>query len=308
MRVELAVGGLLAVAGAATALMATDVAPLALNDDTVDVTVPMVDAAGLAKGAAVKVAGVEVGSVGDMELTGAHAMVELHLEADAALRDNVTARVRLESLMGDKYVELSVVDDDPDAPLLVDGDVLPPAGAQVDLDEFLDMLGALLAAIDPNDVGRGLEGLVRALEEDPDRVSRILANLDAASLNARTASESLPTLTGDVRTTLATARSTMRRLDARTDEAGFLLSRADRVLGNLEAGSAPLPDTVLEAQRVLAATGQAVGQVDSAAGKLSGTLDSLGGLSMEELERLLREEGIQVRVKRRKRDKRAPRR
>lgn len=307
MRVEVAVGGLLLVAGAATALMATDVAPLDLTD-TVDVSVPMADATGLVEGAAVKVAGVAVGSVGDMVLTGSQAMVTLELHRDAKLRHNVSARVRMESLLGDKYVELAVSDEHPDAPLLVDGDVLDPAGPQIDLDELIDLLGSLLASIDPEDVGRGLEGLIRALEEDPDRLSRILANVDAASTNALQASQDLPSITGDVRVTLATARSTMRRLDARTDEAGHVLARADRVLGNLEAGSAPLPDTVMEAQRVLTATSQAVASMDSAAGKLSGTLDALDGMSMQEIERLLQEEGIQVRLKRKRDKKRASRR
>ncbi|MBX2796171.1 MAG: MCE family protein [Myxococcales bacterium] len=294
MRYEVGVGGLLLVASAMTGLMALEIGALDFGD-SVDVTVPMADAAGLSSGADVKVAGVSVGVVGDMFLAGDQAMVTLNLEPGAKIRRNVAAKVRMESLLGTKYVELVVDPAGPEEvpPLLMDGDVLDPVPPQYEVDELVEALGRLLEAMDPEQLAHAVRLVTQSLEEDPEQLARILSNLDRTLANSAAASEQLPTLAGDLRVTLATTRATLRNLETRSMEAGHVLARTDRVMASLEASAAPLPETVREARRVLDEARQVVSSIDAAATSIQGTAD---GFSIDTIERVLQEEGIRIRL------------
>lgn len=63
---------------------------------------------GLKKGAAVEVAGVEVGRVEAIHLSpGERAQVTLRLEPDLKLHDDAIASIRTKGIIGDKFVKLS---------------------------------------------------------------------------------------------------------------------------------------------------------------------------------------------------------
>ena len=63
---------------------------------------------GLKKGAAVEVAGVDVGRVESIRLaSGDRAQVTLRLEPDLKLHDDAIASIRTKGIIGDKFVKLS---------------------------------------------------------------------------------------------------------------------------------------------------------------------------------------------------------
>lgn len=293
MRYEIGVGGLLLVAIAMTGVMALKIGALEFGD-TIDVSVPMPDAAGLDEGSEVSVAGVRVGSVGSMFLAGDLAMVTIHLEPQAAIRQDAVARVRMESLLGTKYIELTPGSHD--APLLRDGDVLDPVVEQFEIDELVDALGPFVRLLEPQELSSGLSLLTQTLAEDPERLERMLSNLDTTLVHTSTAAEDLPLLASEARLTLSSTRSMVEQIEARSVHAGQILTRADRLLGDLEASAEPLPQAVAEAQLLVAEAREALAAVQGTTEQLEQTMEALGGFTPAEIERILQEEGIRVRL------------
>lgn len=293
-RHEVGVGCLLLAALAATAVLALQLGRGPGLRDSLDVSVPADDAAGLQAGAVVAVAGVEVGKVQALELDGGRARVHLALDPDAALRTGTRARIRPQSLLGTKYVELAP--GPPDAALLADGDVLAPMPPQVEIDELVEVVGPLVGALDPDVVRRVATALSDALREDPERVARMLVDLERVLANAADTSEQLPELARETRGALAAARATLSSVDQRAREARDTIARADRVLARLEAAAEPLPETVAEARAAVADARATLAKIDAAATDLDAVLDNLSAFDREEVERLLRDEGIRVRL------------
>jgi phospholipid/cholesterol/gamma-HCH transport system substrate-binding protein len=63
--------------------------------------------AGLKSGASVEIAGVQIGSVSKISLSGNFALVELMIDKKYTLRDDDMASVRSKGIIGDKYIRIS---------------------------------------------------------------------------------------------------------------------------------------------------------------------------------------------------------
>lgn len=294
-RHELGVGILVLVAAGLLAWMALEVGALRGLGRFVRVSASLDDAAGLATGAQVKVNGVDVGRVDRMAIEGDHAVIDMELRVDAGLRRDARVAVRARSVLGEKYVEL--LPGSPDAPLLVDGDrldVLPPP---VEIDQLVNQLGPLLSSVDPAAVERTVGALDQALTSDPQRIERMVTDLETILRNGAEASAALPGLVEDTRGTLATVRATAA-------EARPVIARADRVVAQLESATTDLDGTRAEADALLAETrtlvqrGSALaGRLDDNGDRIEQILANIEEIDKWELRRLLREEGIVVRLR-----------
>ncbi len=293
VRNELGVGCLMLAAAAVTAFLALKMGALSgLGHSSLHVSVALADAAGLKPDAPVSVAGVQVGSVASLQASGGHAEVGLALDTDAELYRDARLRVRAASLLGEKYLEIEP--GTPDSGRLRDGDVLPAVGEQVEIDELVGALGPVLAAIDPEDLARAMSALAAALEDDPERVARMLANADEALANAAEATAELPAAVSELRSTLSSARGTLGGVDRRVAEVGPVIARVDGILADVEAADpgaliAEVRSTVGESRTVLAS-------LDGSGKSLSVILDNLSAIDRAELDRMLREEGVLIRL------------
>src|SRR5512143_3700678 len=72
-----------------------------------DVTAEFSDIGGLKVGAAVEIAGVEVGRVTAITLKDYQALVRIHMHGDVKLSDDTIASVKTKGLIGEKFVSLS---------------------------------------------------------------------------------------------------------------------------------------------------------------------------------------------------------
>lgn len=262
--------------------------------DRVDVTVDVPDAVGLPKGAVVAVAGVSVGEVTDLSVHGAMARVSLALDPSAGLRRDASVRIRARSVLGEKYVELTPTSDS--APLLVDGDQLASGPDQTEIDEIVDALGPLVAAIDAEALGESFRAVTELLREDPERLERMLENADRALQNGADASEDLAGTLHQARSVLGRANTTLDGLDARVAHAGRVLEHADRLLTELDAAAEPLPETVAKANAALDEARAAIRPLAGASEDLARVLETLEGFDEDTIRRLLREEGVRVRL------------
>jgi phospholipid/cholesterol/gamma-HCH transport system substrate-binding protein len=80
-----------------------------LGSDTYTLKAHFLSVAGLKSGAAVEMAGVQVGQVEsiDLDLESREAVVQLKINNDLKLSDDVIASVKTAGLIGDKYISLS---------------------------------------------------------------------------------------------------------------------------------------------------------------------------------------------------------
>lgn len=136
------------------------------GEERIQVTATFSDIGDLATDAPVTMADIEVGKVVSIELAGNEALVTLDLEAEAAVPEGVTARVRRTSVLGERIVDIVLPEDlDADSPVLADGDHIDSTEVRSDLEDLVaegsDLFGALSAsqlAILIDEGGKGFGG------------------------------------------------------------------------------------------------------------------------------------------------------
>ncbi|MEZ4323203.1 MAG: MlaD family protein [Myxococcota bacterium] len=284
--------GLVIVTGA---VLLAVMALMASNFDlrpTTTVSVLMEDAVGVGAKADVMVAGVRVGRVADVSVEHDKARVTLEIYDSAGVRKDVGVRMRAKSVLGEKYLEL--LPRSVDAALLQDGDELAPGAPNTEIDEMVNALGPLVEALDPATVHRALASVNEALDEDPERLARMLRNADEALENAAAASRELKPAVAEGRVTLARANRALGELESRARQAEALITHADAVLGDLEQASEPLPELVAKAGSALDDVREVVSPMATATEDLSTILANFRDVDEETLRRLLREDGVRV--------------
>ena len=98
--------------------------------------------AGLKKGSAVEIAGVQIGEVSDISLSNTDAVLTLQIKDEVKLRDDDIVQIRTKGIIGDKYVKISP-GGSPD--LINSGDELSETESAI---EFEDILGKFIHKLD----------------------------------------------------------------------------------------------------------------------------------------------------------------
>jgi phospholipid/cholesterol/gamma-HCH transport system substrate-binding protein len=309
---EVTVGVLVLMAGAALGWMSLKIGALSHLGDTVDVVIEVPDASGLATGAEVKVAGVVIGRITDLGVVHDHAELDLSLDRDAGLRSDVVAQIRARSVLGEKY--LALMPQSATAPLLEDGDHITATVGHTEIDELLNSMGPLLSQVDG--IASLVDRFTTALDEDPERAARMMGHLETLLREGASAAEHAPAMIGETRQTLRDFRKiaqelrpaleslgpTLERLGPMLDKTGEAVATLDRVATKLD--NTDIQGTVGETRALIRDAREAVADGRRALGKIEGTsgdiqtlVDNLAEIDKWELRRLLREEGILVRLK-----------
>jgi phospholipid/cholesterol/gamma-HCH transport system substrate-binding protein len=214
-------------------------------EDTVPVTV-QADRAGLtlASGAAVKLRGVEVGSVGSVDIDGDQVLVTLELDSEQVERvpAGVTAQIVPPTAFGAKYVQLTDTRTDTGTdtgaragPAIRAGDVITADRVTVEVDQAFVNLTKVLDAARPAEVSAALSAVAGAVDARGERIGELITRTDAY---LRSFNPSLPALAADLRVA-------DDALDVYTD------ARADLVRTAVNAGR--ISDTVVDQQASLRA-------------------------------------------------------
>ncbi|MFT6816419.1 MAG: phospholipid/cholesterol/gamma-HCH transport system substrate-binding protein [Myxococcota bacterium] len=292
---ELGVGLLLVGAAAVLGVMALQLGALTGFGESVDVETRFTDVGGLQSGASVAVAGVQIGTVTSLDIDFDRAVVGMSIDPEAGIRQDATAQVRARSVLGEKYVE--IVPHSREAGILQDGDTLQAGPEQTEIDELVSSMGPLVEAIDPVVFQRVLGSLASALEDDPERLSRMLANADTLLANGAQASLELPALMSEGRATLGSLRGTLGRADRAVAKLDALLVDADAVLADVGAATDTLPALADEATMTLREARALVAGFETTKSAVDEVLAGFEGFDKWEIRRLLREEGILVRLR-----------
>jgi phospholipid/cholesterol/gamma-HCH transport system substrate-binding protein len=293
-RNEFGVGLLLIGALAVSGFMAVRIGAFSGFAPRVAVSVAIEDAAGLEVGAAVAVAGVDIGTVDGMEIEHDVAVVSLSILEEAQIRDDAVVRVRARSILGERYLE--VVPQSRSAAPLKSGDTLPRVGQQTEIDEIVNQLGPMLDAVDPELFARLMDGLGRALEDDPERLARMLRNADRMIENAALVSEDLPALSRDVRGSVDAVTRAAWTLDARAKQSEALIGHAEAAMVDLRNAAQPLPALAERTGVILDQAGRVIAPLQGSGEDLATLLARLAAMDADEMERLLLEDGVRVRL------------
>jgi len=286
---------LLLVALAVFTWLSIQVGALRSFGDTFRVVAEFDDAAGLVEDATVKIAGVPVGAVESLELDFDRARVVLLLNHDAGIRSDVRAEIRARSLLGEKYVALRPQSET--AALLGDGDVISNTVSAMDVDKIITRFGPLLDKVNPDDVARIVENLGEVTEGLGRDAPKVFEGLNGLISRLNLAAEAAPELKEEVPLLV----TDLRRLSWKMEKS---LTRAQQTLNAVDAAALAVPGT---AQKLNAALDQvqpsmddlsrAMAQSDEAITGLMSVMAKLEKLDEATLRRLLREEGVLVRLR-----------
>lgn len=266
------------------------------------------DAAGLQVGNEVRVAGVKIGKITDINLRPGAARVEMEVEDDVLLPLETRLEVKLKTLLGQKFIDLQFPrgylaaasgGNDPSgatAGYLADGDVIPRSQTRVPFEiyEAANEGTALLEGIDKRALRRMINVLATTVTDSKEELGRAVVALDRAgkvlSPKSREISsllrntekvtatlaagdqdiEGILTRGADVLGVLAERRETISSLLAATNDLTLNLGLLIRdARGSLELG-------VTDLNRILASVEAETASIDAALSEL-GTAQEMFG-------------------------------
>ncbi len=263
--------------------------------------------AGLDDKAAVRVAGVRVGSVDGIGLDGQRARVTLRLDQPVQLTVGASAAIASAGLLGDKYVEL--IPGPAGGTPLAEGAVLPGV-TPVSFDQAMEQIGEIGESI--QDVTGTLAGSLSGDDENS-RIGRLLTNLEMISADVRdilksnrrqvdstianfesasaTLASELPrlarrmeevlseigSLVGDNRDDLAASLANIKQLSADLQP---VVGNLDTITSRLAAGEGTVGKLLAsdEAHDQLVST---LGTIESGVGELSETLGAIKRIGLD---------------------------
>ncbi|MFF3573998.1 MCE family protein [Nocardia jiangxiensis] len=208
------------------------------------------DVSGLKSGQFVRIAGVEVGQVAKVSVTGnTRARVDFSLDSDVTLTTATRAQIRYENLIGDRYMELSEGPGPTDQ--VPRGATIPAdrTASALDLDAVIGGFRPLFKAMDPGQVNKLSAELIATLQGEGGTIAGILDH--TAQLTATLADRDQ--LIGEVVTNLNAVLGTVDNRDKQFDS---LIDNLQLLISGISKQSQPVADA-------LAHIGSASGSVAS---------------------------------------------
>jgi phospholipid/cholesterol/gamma-HCH transport system substrate-binding protein len=173
-------------------------------------------AAGLAKNAPVRVAGVPVGSVEKVALDQGKAKVTFHLPNHVTIYKDAKAYLKSEGFLGEKYVEITP--GTPGNPKVEPNGMIEQGAPPVDVEQFLSSMSSI--GSDIKEVVKPLGDVVKAI--DPKKVEGIITNFEKAS-------GQLASLAEDSKETIEKAKDAFSQME----DIGEKVNKGEGTLGKL---------------------------------------------------------------------------
>ena len=162
-----------AIAGLMTVALGVKLANSRLFADTYELQAEFDDATGILLNDAVKLAGVDVGRVQGAEIEDGKAIITFNLDKEVELPKDSTVSIRWRNVLGQRFLYVYPGDDEE---VWEEGDRIPVAQTEDvnDIGRFLNRVGPVLKAIDPDDANAFLDAINTALEGNEQDVRQLL--------------------------------------------------------------------------------------------------------------------------------------
>ncbi|MQA10058.1 MAG: MCE family protein [Pseudonocardiaceae bacterium] len=170
------------------------------------------EAAGLGPDDEVRVAGIKVGEVSDVELAGDRVLVSFRVK-DAWIGDRTSAEIKIKTLLGQKFLALNPLggtDQDPDEPIPLNRTTTP-----YDVTQAFEGLSNTVGAIDSDQLAESFHTLSDTFRDSPEHVRTALDGLSALSKTISSRDDQLANLlsnTRDISKTLANSSEDFENL------------------------------------------------------------------------------------------------
>lgn len=153
------------------------------GESTTDYQAQFTDAVGLRSGSDVRIAGVRVGRVTDVELTGDFATVSFEVTDDQLVPADAEAVLRYADLLGARYIGLKSPTGSAQA--LEEDGVIPLARTRpaVDLTELFNGFEPVFRTLQPSEVNQLAESLVTIFDGQGDTLNSLLAHVVSLTEN-----------------------------------------------------------------------------------------------------------------------------
>ena len=292
-RHELGVGVMVLIAAVLTGWMALKVGSFGMGNHK-KYTADFSNVAGIHHGSGVSVSGVSVGRVDGIKLTEDGARLTLLVSPRVTLHSDAIAIIRARSVLGEKYV--AIEPGSSSGPKL-EGRHIPNTRGQVEIDELLMATGTLLEGVDTKKLASAIDAFSAAFEEDPERPTRLL--------------EGAESLLGELRSLVdkgavfaSEGQQAVEGVSSLTQQASSLIRRSDQIIADLELAVGHLPSTteglpllVGDVRAAAADLRSLIENFSEQKGTIEKVLANLSEIDKWELRRLLREEGILLRLR-----------
>jgi phospholipid/cholesterol/gamma-HCH transport system substrate-binding protein len=202
------------------------------------------------RGSDVRVRGVNVGKVVDIELVDRHARLTLQIEDRFRVPKSSQAVVTLKTFLGSKFIDLRF-DPDDTGESLADGDAIDRATVGPELEDALDDGTSVLEALDPQDVATVVTELARASRGHGSDVARGLdANAELSGVFASTLDPQVRAL-DDLRVLFGALESKGRDMNALAGAINegvpvYASDEAQRAMGRVLDGLVPFSDDLAD--------------------------------------------------------------
>lgn len=228
------------------------------------------DTSGLTAGDSVRIAGVKVGKVADVEVhDNTQGLVTFDVDADRMIPESTLATARYLNLTGDRYLELSEGVGSP-APL-TEGATLPITHTKpaLDLDVLLAGFNPLFEGLAPDKINSLTQNVISVFQGEGGTIESLLAR--AASLTNTLADRDQ--VIGQVVTNLNTVLGT---LDKRAPELDRTIDQLQQLVTGLNNDRGPIGQSLEGTERLVSGTNDLLTKLR---GPLRGTVDEVGRLS-----------------------------
>jgi len=233
------------------------------------VTVFFDDATGLKKGGDVKIKGVVFGKITSLAYREGKAQVKIHLTGDAEVPRDVEARIRPESLLGEKFLELIIPAESQAGPLQ-DGDVITRTSKVIDMNQFVDKVGHFVDHFEAAGFAENLSQVVKTLADNRGKLDRTIGNLDQLTRDAKELiSDNKESLNRTIHNLERISVSFGKNAPKTAKNLNLILARLEKLTGDLEKKSPDLAEDLGKTMKNLSIVSE----------KLPGTLDDFQDLS-----------------------------
>ncbi|MCF8570747.1 MCE family protein [Gordonia sp. HY002] len=189
------------------------------------------DASGLASGDDVRMAGVRVGRVQDIELDDGRARVTFEVQDDQHVYANTRAAIRYQNLIGQRYLALNLDGATPGAELSKGSTLHLPGEDSFDVTKLLAGFQPVFDTLTPEQVNSLSEGLIQTFQGNEVSLSRTLAQIGQVANDMANRDQVL----GTIITNLSVV---MRELASQGKQVQTLIDSASKLVENLNGNSA----------------------------------------------------------------------
>jgi phospholipid/cholesterol/gamma-HCH transport system substrate-binding protein len=216
-----------------TAALLVKIGNIRLFADTYRLEAEFEDATGVFRGDAVKLAGVDVGRVESAHIENGKAVVSFNVNQDVHLTTSSLVGIRWRNVLGQRF--LYVYPGTGGGTALEDGDRIPVTQTETagDIGEFLNSIGPILRAIDPDKANAFLEAVNTALAGNEANVRQLIT--DGATLATQ-----LADMDDEIKSLLETSDVVLSTYAEQDDSLGAIIDNFDVVGAHLHEMTADI--------------------------------------------------------------------